>query len=163
MTRHRGLLVGALTTATVACFLSLVYPVYVIRPFRSQGPQELIWALTVTRYRGVITAVCALVAIGAALAYSRFRPKRWKVATAGVAAAGTCAFAALTHVNIYELMFHPNSQPSFSAAAKSKLDSEEKVIAVRLGTQARAYPIRSMSYHHVINDVVGRVAIAATY
>jgi hypothetical protein len=37
------------------------------------------------------------------------------------------------------------------------------VIAVRIGGEARAYPIRSMSYHHVFNDVLGPDAIVATY
>ncbi len=45
----------------------------------------------------------------------------------------------------------------------SKLDKDEKVIAVKIGASARAYPIRGMSYHHIINDVVGNVAIVATY
>jgi hypothetical protein len=53
--------------------------------------------------------------------------------------------------------------PSFTAASEVKLDGAEKVVAVRVGGEARAYPIRSMSYHHVVNDVVGGAAIVATY
>jgi hypothetical protein len=37
------------------------------------------------------------------------------------------------------------------------------VLAVKLDGMARAYPIRSMGYHHVINDVVGQEPIVATY
>jgi len=44
-----------------------------------------------------------------------------------------------------------------------KLDDDEKVIVVKIGDAARAYPIRSISYHHVVNDVVGQEAIVATY
>jgi hypothetical protein len=44
-----------------------------------------------------------------------------------------------------------------------KLDGRERVIAVKIGGSARAYPIRAIAYHHVINDVVERVAIVATY
>jgi hypothetical protein len=29
--------------------------------------------------------------------------------------------------------------------------------------EARAYPVRSLSYHHIVNDVIGGVPIAATY
>jgi hypothetical protein len=32
-----------------------------------------------------------------------------------------------------------------------------------LGSAARAYPIRGMSYHHVINDELNHVPIVATY
>ena len=37
------------------------------------------------------------------------------------------------------------------------------ILAVRLGDDARAYPISQMAYHHVLNDVVGGVPIAVTY
>ena len=73
------------------------------------------------------------------------------------------ALAFLARVNIYELMFHPVVHASFSDAQAVKLDGAEKVIAVRIGGEARAYPIRVLSYHHVLNDLVGGVAIVATY
>ena len=63
-------------------------------------------------------------------------------------------------------LFSPSTpiiHSSFTAARDVKLDGAEKVIAVRVGGEARAYPIRSMSYHHVANDVVGGTAIVATY
>jgi hypothetical protein len=66
-------------------------------------------------------------------------------------------------VNVYEIMFHPISQPSFAAASDVRLDGDEKVIAVRIGSASRAYPVRNIAYHHVVNDVVGGVPIAATY
>ena len=38
------------------------------------------------------------------------------------------------------------------------------VLAVRLsGERPMPYPIREMAYHHVVNDVVGREPIVATY
>jgi len=80
---------------------------------------------------------------------------------AGAALVVVLAF--LARVNVYELMFHPLVHPSFTAANEVKLDGAEKVVAVRVGGVARAYPIRSMSYHHVVNDVVGGTAIVATY
>jgi hypothetical protein len=60
-------------------------------------------------------------------------------------------------------MFHPLDHPAFAAASEVKLDKDEKVIAVKLGSEARAYPIRGMSYHHVINDVLNNEPIVATY
>ncbi len=71
--------------------------------------------------------------------------------------------AFFARVNIYEMMFHHLDRPEFAAADKVKLDNDEKVIAVKIGGEARAYPIRSMAYHHVANDVVGQTAIVATY
>jgi hypothetical protein len=60
-------------------------------------------------------------------------------------------------------MFHPAGPPSIASAAESKLDGGEMVIAVKIAGSARAYPIRSMSYHHIYNDVVAGEPIAATY
>ena len=37
------------------------------------------------------------------------------------------------------------------------------VIAVKISTYARAYPIRSLSYHHLVNDSLDGVPIVATY
>jgi hypothetical protein len=60
-------------------------------------------------------------------------------------------------------MFHPAERPSFSTADQAKFDGDEKVIAVNIGGAARAYPIRIISYHHIINDVLDGVPIVATY
>jgi len=37
------------------------------------------------------------------------------------------------------------------------------ILSVRFGSEARAYPISQMAYHHVLNDLVGNVPIAVTY
>ena len=46
-------------------------------------------------------------------------------------------------------MFHPAGAPAFQPARASKLDGDEKVLAVN----AHAYPIRIISYHHIVNDI----------
>ena len=37
------------------------------------------------------------------------------------------------------------------------------IMAVRFGSDARAYPISEMAYHHVFNDLVAGVRIVVTY
>jgi hypothetical protein len=51
----------------------------------------------------------------------------------------------------------------FSPASQAKLGGDEEVIAVEMDKAARAYPIRSMSYHHIVNDTLGGEPIVATY
>jgi len=158
---RRFLLAVGLCFAVALAFLA--YPVYVIRPFRYQGPRELMMALTAVRYRPAVETVCVAAAIAALVWYWR-REARWLRRTAAVAATlAVGAVALLSRINIYELMFHPIPALAFGAARDAKLDGEEKVIAVSLNGAARAYPIRSMSYHHVANDVLGGVPIVATY
>ncbi len=155
--------IAALIAFLVIAFACLAYPLYVIRPFRAQGVRELAAALAVTRYRGLLTAICAAGAVLACAGYWLTGLSRAKRIAFTLVAAAVCAFAVLCRVNVYELMFHPDTHPAFAPAATAKLDSDEMLIAVRVGPAARAYPIRAMAYHHIINDVAGGVPIAATY
>ena len=50
--------------------------------------------------------------------------------------------------------------PGMTPASKTRF---EMILAVNLGSDARAYPILQMAYHHVLNDVVNGVPIAVTY
>ena len=147
----------------LASFFLLVYPVYVIRPFRAQGVRELSAALLVARYRAPVMLVLAAAAFAALIWYWR-RERRWLRRIASAAAPlAVVAMALASRVNIYELMFHPLGPPAFMAAGQSKLAGDEMVIAIHVSTVARAYPIRNISYYHVVNDLLDGVPIVATY
>jgi hypothetical protein len=160
-------LIVKLTLLIVACLVislfCLGYPMYVIRPFRHQGVYELAVALAVLRIRLVVMALCVAAALFAT--FGRWRAQRkWLPRVASAAGVVIlCVLAGLSRVNIYERMFSPIGEPAFQPAEQSKLAGDEKVIAVRVAGIARAYPIRSISYHHVVNDTVGGVPIVATY
>jgi Protein of unknown function (DUF3179) len=158
---------GKWTALLVFClavsFFCLVYPIYVIRPFRHQGAAELRIALDVLRFRPIAMAVAAASATVSAVCYWRVRRRWWRRGLAALAVAAVFGFAALSRINIYERMFHPAGRPEFVAPNGTKLDGAEKVLAIRMGHEARAYPIRSISYHHIVNDRLGGVPIVATY
>ena len=151
--------------ACLAVSLVLVaYPLYVIRPFRAQGARELVAALTVSRFSPLLTVISALVAVVAAIVYWRAQSAISKRLLAASAAMLVCVLAVLARVNVFEaVMFHPLEHPAFAAAKDVKLDNDDKLIVVKINGSARAYPIREMAYHHVVNDVVGGTALAATY
>jgi len=151
--------------ACLAVSLILVaYPLYVIRPFRAQEARELAAALMVSRFSPLLTVVSALAATLAAIAYWRAQFVTSKKILAASTALLVCVLAALARVNVFEaVMFHPLPHPSFAAAREVKLDSDDKLIVVKINGSARAYPIREMAYHHVVNDMVGGAALAATY
>lgn len=156
----KRVLSGLALTLAVSLAL-LLYPAYVIRPFRHQGPTELRYALAILEVRPWLEALLGLLAMGALL-WAWHLPLRRRVVAIGLAAL-TFASAALSHVNIYEKMFHPLQQPTFASIAQTKLDGREQVIAIALGPIARAYPIRVISYHHVVNDAVAGFPVVATY
>lgn len=152
-----------LSVCVLLSLFVLVYPVYVIRPFRYQGASELGLALAILRFRP--TLVIALIVVGVMTAALCWRQNRgiWRKAAASMCAVLVILIALLSRVNIYELMFHPLDRPTFARASDAKLDGREEVIAIRVNREARAYPVRSMSYHHIVNDVVGGTHIVATY
>ncbi len=142
---------------------TLIYPFYVIRPFRAQGARELTAALTVTRFRFPFVSACAVFSAWAMVWHWRREKRRLRRTGSLAGALAVAGLALLCRVNIYERMFHPYSRPSFSAARQVKLDGDEIVIAVKEGKIARAYPIRVISYHHIINDDLAGLPIVATY
>ena len=144
-------------------FFGLAYPMYVIRPFRHQGPRELAAALAVIQIRPIVTALVTLAALFTLVLYWRVQRRRLRRIAVTFAVLLVCACTALSRVNVYEMMFHPMGPPSSEPVQNTKLDGKEMVIAVNVGGAARAYPIRIISYHHVINDVLDGVPIVATY
>ena len=153
------LLLACLTVS----LLAVGYPLYVIRPFRAQGARELAVALAVMRFRLASTVISVVAALFATVVYWRLQRRWWRRGLTVLGTAFVCLLAWVSRVNIYELMFHPDSHPSFRAASEMKLDQDEKVIAIKVAGIARAYPIRNISYHHAINDVLGNTGIVATY
>ncbi len=144
-----------LIASLVLSLAFLIYPMYVIRPFRHQGITELALSLWMLRYRPIVMVVCLVAGIASAFQIRRVPAIIGAVVIVGV--------AALSRINVFEKMFYPMGTPAVEAAQQSKLDGREMVIAVKTGGVARAYPIRIISYHHIANDTVGGVPIVATY
>jgi hypothetical protein len=98
------------------------------------------------------------------LAFALWRSaNRWLKASLALTLLVVTFSAVMARLNYFEWMFHPIAGAQFLAQSDSKLDPKEMIMAVRLGNDARAYPISQMAYHHVLNDVVGDVPIAVTY
>jgi Protein of unknown function (DUF3179) len=144
----------------LGCF---AIPMYVIRPFRAQSSGSLNFALHVIAWSAWLAPLCAAIALLLGVALWLRGPG--KLRRTGIVFGLVLAALALaaTRVNIYERMFHPDPNPHFLPPAQAWVGDEDMVMAVRIGGQSRAYPIRQMGYHHVINDVVGGQPIVATY
>src|SRR6266542_2904003 len=147
----RKLALVLLACLAVSLF-SVIYPMYVIRPFRPQGVRELAAALVVARFRPSLALISAVMAIVTLFCYWRAQPRKWWRGLAAVGAGFVAILAVLARVNVYELMFHPVDGAALAAPPQSDLHKDEKVTAVKVGGAARAYPSRIRAYHHVIND-----------
>ena len=151
----------------IACLLvafgAVAYPMYVIRPFRAQGARELALALVVRDWGSLAGWICALIAIACvALIWKGARRARGR-AFAAIAGALALILATLTHVNVFEILFHRIDNPQSISASEAVIEADDMVLAIRVEGSARAYPVRMMGYHHIVNDVVGRSPVVATY
>ena len=60
--------------------------------------------------------------------------------------------------------FVPLDNPTFLAAHETKyFGDEELVLGVEFAGEVRAYPVRMLRYHHVVNDTVGGEPLLVTY
>ena len=141
----------------------LIYHDYIINPMRHQSTGELNAALAVLRYRGIADVLFVAAALAILIPFFRTKPRAAKAIAAVTAVAAIFVSAALSRINVFERMFHPLTTPAFHPVQETSLDADEKVMAIEQGHQARAYPIRIVSYHHIVNDVVGGTALVATY
>src|ERR1022692_3358413 len=114
------------TLVLLACLavslVCVVYPTFVIRPFRHQGARELALALVVARFRAITTVIMALTAVLATIGYWRAQPLKWRRGFTAAGAALAMVLAFLARVNIYELMFHPPVRPPLSPAGHAQPD-----------------------------------------
>lgn len=149
----RWALLAVLAIVSLACF---GYPMYVIRPFRAQGADELALALQVKEWGPLVSLVAAVVAALVAWPMQR-RWVAWPLAVLAIAGAGLARF------NVYEKMFHRIDDPAFQQIAEAKVADKDMVLAIRVAGGAAAFPIRMMGYHHIANVMMGTVPVVATY
>jgi hypothetical protein len=156
--RWIGLIVLALAALAVVAI-----PVWVIHPFRAQERSGLELSYALRKWAPLVTLVAAVVVSG--LAVMLWRGSRWAART-GLALATLltlfCAFFA--RQNHFEWMFAPMRAPSYVAASQVDfLNDDDMVLAVVIGGEAVAYPVRQLAYNHVLMDAVGGKPIVATY
>lgn len=151
-----------LTAAALIGTAAFFIPAYVIRPFTHQSARGLQWAMAIRQRAPIISLPCAIVCLLLAVPLWPTLHK-WRRAFLIVPLFFVIFSAAMSRLNYFEWMFHPVDHAQFELESQSKLDAKEMILAVRYGDDARAYPIRQMAYHHILNDVVGGVPIAVTY
>jgi hypothetical protein len=149
--------------AGLATLAFAAYPMYVIRPFREQRPAALERAFWVLLHNKPILLL--LFSIITILALLVWRSAGWAARSFLVPAMGVALIAAVSAwFNPYEqMMFHPFGAAHYITIQQAALDPNDMVIAVTMGEESRAYPIREMGYHHVVNDRLHQLPIVVTY
>ena len=157
-------LAATLAALTILSLAWVAIPIVLIRPFGPQTARGIALSYDLRAWSAPLTLALLLtgcVAVG--LLWKRLASwvGRSLVALA-VVVLGGCAW--LARQNHFEWMFHPLPRPEFvAAAAADEVAADDLVLGVASGTEARAYPVRALAYHHVVNDVVAGEPIVATY
>jgi hypothetical protein len=152
-------------TLVLAAAIALVgLPIYLLWPFKPQGPSFVAWTWTLRReWAPPGTGVCAMVLAGGL--YVGWKRTRWpgKATLSLMAAVGVLA-AWFAHQNHFEWMFDPIATPTFDVGAKAPhLDPDDLVLGVVIKDDAAAFPVRRIGYHHVVNVTVGGEPIVVSY
>jgi len=177
MRPRRGYLWVLFILSALAAIGLFFIPAIIIQPFKHQTPFGLSLAIAL-RHRapwGTLVAGLAALAFAVVLWQSPDGGGRgsarpwwrssllWRRASLCIVMVLVVFSAVMARLNYFEWMFHPVDSARFESEAESKLDKSEMILAVSMGSDARAYPILQMAYHHVLNDTVGGVPIAVTY
>jgi hypothetical protein len=143
-----------LLSLVVVNLLLIALPLVVAIPFVRQTPTLLAVAY------GAKSAAPAISALSLALA-AALLVRSWKAAPALILI-GACAV--ISRVNALEWIFAPaGAAQTTGIAGFHDVRDSDMIIGVAIGGQSRAYPVRYLAHHHMINDTLGPVALLPTY
>jgi Protein of unknown function (DUF3179). len=145
-----------LIALTIFDVVLIVAPLVVALPPVAQTP-ELLGAARMAQ----VIAPYASLALAAVLAVQLWRRKTWTAAALMVIALGCVA---LSRVNLFERVFAPVGDTETAPVADfHDIRDTDMVIGVTIEGQSRAYPVRYLAYHHMVNDRLGATAFLPTY
>jgi hypothetical protein len=143
----------ALITLNVA--LILMPPLVALPPVR-QTP-----AMLAAAHLALTLAPITSLALAAILAFRFLRRRTWAMLSLLVVA---IACSALSRMNLLERVFAPARDAQTAAITDfHDIRDTDMVIGVVIGGQSRAYPVRYLAYHHMLNDQLGPTALLPTY
>ena len=152
-----------LSLIVVAAVTMVAIPVFVIMPFKAQTAAGVEWSYSLRRWSPTATVVATVLFL--ALCAKLWRGARWWGRLAMPALlAPLLAVTWFARQNHFEWMFKPLPNADYARVAEAGFVADsDMVMAIEINGDAVAYPVRTMAYHHVVNDVVGGKPITATY
>jgi len=139
-------------------------PMWLIQPFRGQTPRAMQIGYVLRYWSPLVTLIVSVFAAAIVVFLWSGTRRLWRKTALVLVLLLTVASAWLSRQNHFEWMFRPLPNAEYVRAGDTDfvLD-EDKVIAIEVNGEAAAYPVRQMAYHHVVQDEVGGVPVAATY
>ena len=162
--QKRKLILTLLVILTLAALAMVIIPAWIVQPFKRETPEGLTLAYTLKRWSPIVTLLDSAIVLIFVVWLWRGARRWWRKTALVITLILTFTAAWLARQNHFEWIFNPITEVAYTAPDEAKaVDDSDKVLAIEINHEAVAYPIRQMAYHHVVNDVVGGVPIAATY
>ncbi|CAN5720795.1 hypothetical protein BH20ACI3_BH20ACI3_05870 [soil metagenome] len=153
-----------LAVITGASLAVVLFPVWVIHPFRPQSQRGLELSYAMRRWSPLITimtAVGTFVLSGWIWKHSR---RWWRKAILVLVLVPVLAAAWFARQNHFEWMFNPLANAAYVKTSEAGFVADNDVVmAIELNEEGAAYPVRLMAYHHIVQDIVGGTPVVATY
>ena len=147
----------------VAVVTTVLTPVFLIAPFKAQTPRTMEISYLMRRWSPLVT-LFGSIAIVILMLGLWFSSRWWNRAFMVILVVPTLGATWLARQNHFEWMFNPLPNPAYAKAAEASfVNDSDRVLAVTIGGESVAYPIRLMGYHHLVGDTVGGTPIVATY
>jgi hypothetical protein len=160
----KRLLAIFLVLLTFASVLLVFIPAFLIRPFVAQSYSGLLISFTLRNLNPSLTLWLAAASILPVIYLWRKTSSLRGKSFVAVAAALLLAAAILARQNHFEWIFRPAPPANFMEASRSThVGNKDMVLTVQMGHESRAYPVRILAYHHLLNDSVGDEPIVVTY
>lgn len=154
----------ALLLLSLLALAVVTVPVMLIQPFAPQSPSAIELAYALRRWSPWLTLGAALIGLALAVRLWRETPRLLPRIAVAVLALVAVATTWMSRQNQFEWMFAPLPDVRFLRAAEAAaVAPEDMVLAVMIGGDAAAYPVRQIAYHHLVEDSIGGVPIVATY
>jgi hypothetical protein len=161
----RRLLWPLLLIAAAAAVTLVLVPTLTIHPFRPQTARAVELSYALKRAAPAVTAIALASALASAVMLWGGARRWWRRGVIVVLVAVTGLVTWFARQNHFEWMFNalPNAEYVGVPEAREFLVDAEVVMGIDVNGTYRAYPVRQLAYHHLVNDVVGGTPLVATY
>jgi hypothetical protein len=152
------------TLVALGMFAWVAIPVVLIQPFKAQTPFGVALAYELRQKAPALTLVGVILLLPLMVRLARHVTRWWQWAPLVLLAALGGFPAWFARQNHFEWMFNPLPDPTYAPATLvQSVDDRDMVVAVEIGGDAVAWPVRQMAYHHIVQDKVGGVPVVSTY
>ncbi len=153
-----------LVMLVLVSFAFVLTPAFLIQPFRPQTGSALAISYLLKSWSPAVSLIALFGIIALSLALWRNSYGWWRKSLLVIIAVLAIPPAWFARQNDFEWMFNPLANSAYANAVEVNfIEGTDMVLAVKLGNEAAAYPVRLMAYHHLVQDIVGGVPLVATY